>query len=142
MRVFYLLAVAIGCLIFTPLEAQAQSFRFGNNSGAWAHDGECDDPRFQGAGMGQPDADHEFTDASDCSDAYYDGTIELSSVTQYIDDDDIWFGDNSSQWAFDDECDDPRFYGQGMADAQSEEDEYHDAYDCETAYEVGTIFLF
>jgi hypothetical protein len=42
----------------------------------------------------------------------------------------IQFGDDSSEWSFDGECDDPRFEGRGMASALLDEDRFRDATDC------------
>lgn len=52
---------------------------FGNDSGEWANDGECDDPRFQGPGMTSTlllDADR-LADATDCSAAWERGQLSL-----------------------------------------------------------------
>ena len=51
------------------------------------------------------------------------------------------FGDDSSEWAFDGECDDPRFIGNGMADILLEEDLFADASDCQQLFEAGLIRL-
>ncbi len=53
----------------------------------------------------------------------------------------IDFGDDSSTWANDGECDDPRFAGQGVADTLLDEDLYGDATDCRTLYEQGLVAL-
>lgn len=53
----------------------------------------------------------------------------------------IQFGDNSSLWANDNECDDRRFFGQGMAPNLDDDDILHDANDCQTAYDRGLIKL-
>ena len=49
------------------------------------------------------------------------------------------FGDNTSRWAYDGECDDPRFEGEGAADTLLEEDRGHDAADCRKLFEAGRI---
>ena len=54
---------------------------------------------------------------------------------------DIDFGDNSSDWAGDGECDDPRFAGRGMASTLLEEDRLHDADDCRELFSQGAIGL-
>ncbi len=55
---------------------------------------------------------------------------------------DIDFGDDSSEWANDGECDDGRFIGPGMTETVLlDEDAGHDATDCRTAYEKGDIRL-
>jgi hypothetical protein len=51
------------------------------------------------------------------------------------------FGDNSSDWANDGECDDPRFEGEGAADTLLDEDNGHDANDCRTLFNEGKITL-
>ncbi len=51
------------------------------------------------------------------------------------------FGDDSSEWARDGECDDPRFVGQGMASVLLDEDESRDASDCSDLFENGSISL-
>jgi hypothetical protein len=51
------------------------------------------------------------------------------------------FGDDSSMWANDGECDDPRFVGQGMASVLLDEDRMHDATDCRALFESGRIAL-
>lgn len=55
--------------------------------------------------------------------------------------DDIEWGDDGSQWANDDECDDPRFAGPGAHETNVAEDRYHDATDCRTLYERGQVYL-
>jgi len=54
---------------------------------------------------------------------------------------DIDFGDDSSVWANDGECDDPRFQGPGTHSILLEEDRGADATDCRTLYEAGQITL-
>jgi hypothetical protein len=51
------------------------------------------------------------------------------------------FGADSSTWAADGECDDPRFTGDGMADVLLDEDRYADASDCRALFEAGSIRL-
>ena len=53
----------------------------------------------------------------------------------------IDFGDDEGLWVFDGECDDPRFEGPGMADSLDDDDSFHDATDCQTAFEAGTVTL-
>lgn len=52
---------------------------FGDDSGDWTHDGECDDPRFRGPGMTSAPVVEEdrFADASDCREAYERGDLAL-----------------------------------------------------------------
>lgn len=52
---------------------------FGDDSGDWAGDGECDDPRFLGNGMAMmPSFDHEGRDASDCRVLFGLGEVRLA----------------------------------------------------------------
>ena len=53
----------------------------------------------------------------------------------------IEWGDNTSDWANDGECDDPRFDGPGVNSHNVIEDRYHDANDCRALYEQGQIYL-
>ncbi|MFN3163880.1 MAG: hypothetical protein ACE37N_10460 [Pseudohongiellaceae bacterium] len=56
---------------------------FGDDSGEWANDGECDDPRFVGPGMTlMPPFDHERRDASDCRVLFGLGEIRLGRTRQ------------------------------------------------------------
>ncbi len=52
----------------------------------------------------------------------------------------INFGDDSSGWFNDGECDDPRFGGPGSASALLDEDALHDATDCTDLYSTGDIY--
>lgn len=52
---------------------------------------------------------------------------------------DIDWGDDSSVWANDGECDDPRFAGPGAAAVLLPEDEGADASDCRRLYEQGRV---
>ncbi|MGJ8621972.1 MAG: hypothetical protein ACSHW1_04290 [Yoonia sp.] len=53
---------------------------FGNDSGEWANDGECDDMRFAGPGMTQTPLlqDDIMRDATDCREAYAAGRLTLA----------------------------------------------------------------
>lgn len=51
----------------------------------------------------------------------------------------IDFGNNSSQWALDGECDDPRFIGPASATTLLAEDAFRDATDCKLAFELGLV---
>ena len=125
--------------------ASAPNIDFGDNSSEWANNGECDDPRFEGPGTDAILLDSDrMRDANDCRAAFQAGTISLVSAKKApgrpsvgaID-----FGDNSSEWANDGECDDPRFTGSGAADILVEADLMRDANDCRAAYRAGTIRL-
>ena len=54
----------------------------------------------------------------------------------------IDFGDDSSDFALDGECDDPRFRGPGMTSTPLiDEDEMTDSSDCMAAYQDGDLTL-
>lgn len=114
---------------------------FGDDASDWAKDTECDDPRFEGPGMTKTklldqDIGH---DASDCSAAWDSGRLQLIGDWEGDTPD---FGDDASDWANDNECDDPRFEGKGMTGTDLlQEDIRHDATDCAAAWDVGTIKL-
>ncbi len=115
---------------------------FGDDESEWAFDDECDDPRFVGPGMTDtPLLDEDIGhDATDCRDAWKNGELRLIGTERDSDVPD--FGDDDSEWAFDDECDDPRFVGPGMTETPLlREDMYHDATDCREAWENGDIEL-
>ena len=87
-------------------------------------------------------------DATDCKALVDAGTVSIRQVytPEYAasapyDGSDIDFGDNSSSYANDDECDDPRFEGPGTASTLLESDRLADANDCRAAYEAGTVVL-
>ena len=113
---------------------------FGDDASDWSKDGECDDPRFRGAGMTTTTLleDDILHDATDCSAAWARGEIRLAGVgASGIPD----FGDNASNFANDGECDDPRFKGPAMAGQLLSSDILHDARDCEAAWDNGDIEL-
>lgn len=51
----------------------------------------------------------------------------------------INFGDDTSVWANDAECDDPRFEGPGAADVLLADDLYRDATDCLKLLQAGLV---
>ena len=126
-----------------PELAMETTIDFGDDLSEWARDGECDDPRFVGAGMTvTPLLDEDrLHDASDCLEAFQAGDIALADGNPLrvlgVD-----FGDNSSPWAYDGECDDPRFQGAGMVHATPvDSDLYRDAADCSSLYVDGFVAL-
>ncbi len=130
----------------TPATATPATIDFGDDSSEWANDGECDDPRFAGPGAADELVDEDIMrDATDCRTAYEEGTVTLkdggTSTPATATPATIDFGDDSSEWANDGECDDPRFAGPGTADELVDEDRMRDATDCRTAYEAGTVTL-
>jgi hypothetical protein len=117
---------------------------FGDDSSSWANDGECDDPRFEGTGTAGELLDEDILrDATDCQAAYDAGTVTLkepgSTGIATTTAAEIDFGDDSSEWANDGECDDPRFAGTGSADETLAADILKDATDCQAAYDAGTV---
>ncbi|MBE7732800.1 hypothetical protein [Devosia faecipullorum] len=121
-------------------EPEATEIDFGDDSGEWANDGECDDPRFAGSGMAIELEDIDIArDASDCRAAFEDGAITLATDGEQSAG--LDFGDDSSEWANDQECDDPRFVGTGMAGSLSDDNRLRDASDCRNAFEDGSIIL-
>lgn len=148
-RAIYFASAISAALIFASAATAQELPDFGDDGSEWANDGECDDPRFSGAGMTDtPLLDKDaFHDATDCEAAFLNGDLVLKAgaettapVYTPADPDDLIFGDDASEWANDDECDDPRFIGDGMAeDPLLEEDRFHDATDCEAAFAAGTI---
>ena len=130
-------ASAIVACVGYALATPAHAVDFGDDSSRWSNDAECDDPRFTGMGMTATPLLEEdaFHDATDCRTEFEAGLIRLRGP-----DDSrlgVEFGDDTSQWANDGECDDPRFQGEGMADQLLEEDQMHDATDCEALYTCG-----
>ena len=133
-----------------PAEA-AGPIDFGDDSGRWANDGECDDPRFEGEGMAAVLVEEDrLRDASDCRSLFELGAIVLrgdapaappAPATAPTSPAGIDFGDDSGRWANDGECDDPRFEGEGMAAVLVEEDRLRDASDCRSLFERGAIVL-
>ena len=55
---------------------------------------------------------------------------------------DILYGNDDGEWAFDGECDDRRFFGPGMAQGLSWEYVGMDASDCRAAYDAGRVQLW
>ncbi|MCY3877507.1 MAG: ankyrin repeat domain-containing protein [Rhodobacteraceae bacterium] len=111
---------------------------FGGNGSNYAYNGECDDPRFTGIGVsgtaGWKDVEK---DAVDCWRAVKEAraTLKVTATPEVT----IWFGDDNSILAFDGECDDPRFEGDGMAKSLYRQLVGHDATDCTSAFLSGRI---
>jgi hypothetical protein len=118
---------------------------FGDDSGSYPQDGECDDPRFEGPAMAAAtEAGNEARDATDCAAAYADGRISLiggDTATAAAIVDGIDFGDDSGAYPQDGECDDPRFEGPAMAASTDPANSSGDATDCAAAYADGRIAL-
>jgi hypothetical protein len=131
---------------FAAAPVFAQDVDFGDDSGQWVRDGECDDPRFEGVGMAASlDPVNTGADASDCRKAFMQGRVTLApEVVAPADDGPVGavdFGADTSPWINDGQCDDPRFEGPGMAAAPVASDEMADATDCRTLFDAGQISL-
>lgn len=129
---------------------------FGDDSGDWVNDQQCDDPRFAGDGMASLTQDSDRgRDASDCAAAWRAGTITLrdqpdagadagagAPITSPWIEDGVDFGIDSSTWANDGECDDPRFKGEGMTSTiLLDSDIGADASDCLAGWRAGILTL-
>ena len=129
------------------VSADIDSINFGDDASAWSEDGECDDPRFTGSGVASyTDEGDRLHDATDCRRLYAEGSIQLLAEAAAVavitvDTSGVYFGDDSSVWSEDDECDDPRFEGNGMAHSLNDSDLFRDASDCESLMGNGSIRL-
>lgn len=139
-------ALCAGCVgvVGTP----GVALDYGDNSSTWAFDGECDDPRFEGPGTDEILlAEDAYHDAADCSMLMRQGSVWLSGGggggrrSSSGSCDRIDFGNNSSTWSNDGECDDPRFAGPGTASVLLPEDAYRDANDCRSACYSGSVWM-
>jgi len=136
----------------TSAVAAAATPDFGDDNGRFAKDGECDDMRFEGAGMTSTvllDEDIRH-DASDCRSAFEQGrlTFKGDNVTAaslrppVAEVNRVQWGDDNGAFANDGECDDSRFQGAGMTSTPLlDTDIRHDATDCRTAFEQGRLSL-
>ena len=117
------------------------SIEFGDDTGDWARNGECDDIRFEGDGVASMLLlQDRGRDAADCRQLYDEGRVRLFGVdppSGAID-----FGDNASSRALDGQCDDPRFAGEGMDSLLLDDDRGHDGADCRQLYDEERIRLF
>lgn len=121
------------------------SFNFGDDSGDYAGNGVCDDPRFEGPGSAEIllFADR-LADATDCSALYHAGEITFAGVTgdpALAGANEIDFGDDTSEYANNERCDDPRFAGPGTDILLLQEDRGHDASDCQALFASGEVWL-
>ena len=125
--------------------AFAAEIDFGDDAGEYAKDGECEDRRFIGLGMGSlVSAEAQKHDATDCKRLYDAGLLKLvdgekgrnSTICSNIN-----FGDNSSEYADDGECDDYRFDGTGADAALNLGDLARDRNDCKKLCESGAVWL-
>lgn len=127
----------------------AAEFDYGADWSRWAHDGVCDDPRFTGPGTDKKLLEEDaFGDASDCQALEAEGQVSIIPVYRPdyaanapYDSSHIDFGDNESDYADNETCDDPRFMGPGTDTVLLDSDLLHDAEDCRAAYEAGLVVL-
>ena len=117
----------------------AEVVDFGDDSGQYARDGECDDPRFTGPGASMGLDTHLRRDATDCREQHAAGRVDFTEsrvatdAGLFID-----FGDDSGQYARDGECDDPRFTGPG-ASMGLDTHLRRDATDCREQHAAGRV---
>jgi len=126
--------------------AIAQDIDFGDDSGQWANDRECDDRRFVGSAMASIGVtwEHLGRDASDCRTAFEAGNVTLWNFAEAVAATEcsaIEFGDDTHPAANDGECDDPRFDGPAAAYLLDATMEGTDATDCRRACDYGLIGL-
>ncbi|MBB3992538.1 hypothetical protein GGR95_000157 [Sulfitobacter undariae] len=137
--------LAMGLLVTLPQSGMAQSISFGDDSSEWSNDNECDDRRFYGAGMANGlDEDDIGKDRTDCKRGFDMGELKVWDFVQAraaTQCDKVNYGDNSSEWAGDGECDDYRFEGPGSDGVQLREDIGKDAKDCRALCDAGKIAL-
>lgn len=139
------LYAGLAALALAGCMTTANGINLGNDSGDFAKDGECDDPRFTGQGMADVLIDTNIgKDATDCRKmldaqrirpvrARADWTPQMCKG--------IDFGNNSSEWARDGECDDPRFAGPGVDEVVTPKDLKRDAADCRALCNAGEAWL-
>lgn len=119
----------------SPYADEPVAIDFGDNSSEFANDGECDDPRFIG-GLGDDElvTDNIGKDAKDCRKAVLDKKVGYNPLFTQPEN----YGDDTSEYANDGECDDIRYTGEYAAEAIFlVEDIGHDASDCKAAVEAG-----
>ncbi|MCU0912168.1 MAG: hypothetical protein MUE98_12740 [Rhodobacteraceae bacterium] len=136
-------ALALALLLAPP--AAAQAVKYGDDSGDYPFDNECDDRRFYGTAMASRlDWTSVGRDATDCRALLEAGRVALWDIdaaraaTQC---EAVKWGDDSSEYAGDGTCDDPRFEGVGAADLLLPDDSGRDATDCRRMCEYGQIYL-
>ncbi|MCL4187891.1 MAG: hypothetical protein KJZ85_09800 [Rhodobacteraceae bacterium] len=118
---------------------------FGDDTGRYPNDGECDDRRFVGQGMAQSFSWKEAgRDASDCRHLHSRGLLRLwvlDEARAATDCSRLDFGNDVGEYVNDGECDDPRFEGVGVASGLTRDNVGQDATDCRRLCGWGMIFL-
>lgn len=127
-------------VIAAGIDVPMDAIDFGNDEGDYAKDGECDDARFVGSGMSSDlVVDSIGKDATDCRAAFSAETVQLNAFfSAPSDDNPIDFGNDSGEYANDDECDDIRFTGEYSSSVvYLVQDIGHDATDCKAVIDSG-----
>ncbi len=129
-----------------PAMAQDGNIEFGDDTSLFANDGECDDPRFTGPGVGSNlDWTSVGNDATDCRASVKAGARYWFGATSIIipDCSAVDFGADGGDYANDDACDDPRFvHPEKLASSiLLQSDLKQDATDCREICESGRLFL-
>jgi hypothetical protein len=132
-------------LAVTPGLLGAENINFGDDASEWSKDGDCDDRRFRGKALAKGlDRDDIGHDATDCRNGFNTGNLtvwifeDAKAATQCTA---IDFGDDSSEWPNDGQCDDYRFEGPGADYVMLEEDIGRDASDCRELCQLNQIAL-
>ncbi len=140
MRTIGILSV-LACLVAAP--AVAQDINFGDDTSDWANNKECDDRRFIGDIMTTILNNEDVgRDASDCQAGVESGALIAWSMVDSVAATQcsaIDFGDDTSQFANDHECDDGRFEGLGMASSVGQDMIGTDAADCSRLCGAGIV---
>jgi hypothetical protein len=134
------------CAAFLGATASlAQDIEFGDDSSEFARDGECDDRRFRGSTMaGALSVIGIGRDATDCQRGYEAGTLDIwdpAAAQAATDCTAIAFGDDTSDFANDGQCDDIRFEGIGAAALLIPLNTFRDASDCAWMCRFGMVAL-
>ncbi len=101
--------------------------------------GPCNDPRLEGPGVvniPEPTAGFEDPSPLECRNAFLAGTAILKNWT---DGQHFLYGFDGGKYAYDGECDDPRFEGFGAATALNRRNVGRDAYDCRYGENIESI---
>ena len=145
-------AMHAGAIQLRP-SGDKDQINFGDDTGRWAFDFECDDGRFEQVDPIPRDAVVTMSttpsnryvgrDATDCRDAYDQNSIVLTVLEDL---DGISFGQDASDYSYDGLCDDPRFEDipgnePRMSSYLSDDDWGADATDCYRAYRDGHVRL-
>lgn len=137
--------IMTGVFLASAAVAQDPAINYGTNSGDLALNGECDDRRFDGPATAEARSwDAVGRDAQDCRDAVNAGSAHLWTLKDGRDRSGVVvidFGDDTSEYANDSACDDPRFEGHGSTESPYTDNIGHDAGDCRHLWEFGSIFM-